>query len=284
MVRLCNHGVFTTLPSKFLISCNPRTYKYQKKYPCDPGTRKEILANIIEWTTDISSTARCFFWMSGDPGVGKSAITASIAKESKDRQVLWAQLFINRNDARTVDSRFFFPSIAQQMSKSSLAVEYTVQETLREQPELMNEDISIDQAKKLFVNTIWIASQSTPTSPVVIVIDALDETNVKRLAATVAVFSEVLLGLPRNAKVFISSRAEEVIRDVFGPQLTYKRVRHMHLSARDSIPEVTNYLERRVAAIMKENHIHLSQWGEERMRKLCTQASGLFIWAVTAIE
>ena len=81
-------------------------YEYQTKYPCDPGTRKEILGDITGpgWTTDISDTAQCFFWMSGDPGVGKSAITASIAKESKCRRVLWAQLFINRNDARTVDS------------------------------------------------------------------------------------------------------------------------------------------------------------------------------------
>ena len=58
----------------------------------------------------------------------------------------------------------------------------------------------------------------------------------------------------------------------------------MHLSARDSIPEVTVFLERRVTATMKANHIPLSRWGEERMRKLCMQASGLFIWAVTAIE
>jgi len=238
----------------------------------------------MEWITDISDTARCFFWMSGDPGVGKSAITASIAKESKCRRVLWAQLFINRNDARTVDPRFFFPSIAQQMSKSSLAVEYAVQQTIREQPELMNDDISIEQAKKLFVNTICIASESGPTLPVVIVIDALDETDFRRLAVTVEILSEVLLGLPFNAKVFISSRAEEVIRDAFGPQLTHTRVRHMHLSARDSILEVTTFLERRIAAIMKEYHIDLSQWGEERMRKLCTQGSGLFIWAVTAIE
>jgi hypothetical protein len=37
----------------------------------------------MNWTSDISDTAQCFFWMSGDPGIGKSAITASIAKESK---------------------------------------------------------------------------------------------------------------------------------------------------------------------------------------------------------
>ena len=58
----------------------------------------------------------------------------------------------------------------------------------------------------------------------------------------------------------------------------------MHLSAEDSILEVTIFLERRVAATMSEYCIDLSQWGEERMRKLCKQASGLVIWAVTAIE
>ena len=36
--------------------------------------------------------------------------------------------------------------------------------------------------------------------------------------------------------------------------------------------------------IMKVYHIDMSQWGEECTEQLCTQASGLFIWAVTAIE
>jgi hypothetical protein len=238
----------------------------------------------MEWVDDNSDTARCFFWLSGDPGVGKSAITASIAKACKRRRVLWAQFFINRNDARTVDPRLFFPSIAQQMSRSSRAVEHAVQDTLKDQPDLMNEDISIDQAKKLFVNSIQVASKANPTSPVVIVIDALDETDFKRLADTVEIFSQVIMDLPRNVKVFISSRAEDIIRDFFAPQLTSARVRHMHLSAKDSIPEVTTFLKRKVATIMKKYHIDLSQWGEERTQKLCTQASGLFIWAVTAIE
>src|SRR5882762_3882390 len=288
-VRLFDHRNSIILSSKFWQKLQPSstipdaTYEYQKKYPCDPGTRKEILDDIMDWITDISDTARCFIWMSGDPGIGKSAITASIAKESKRRRVLWAQLFINRNDARTIDPRFFFPSIAQQMSKSSPAIEYAVQATLKEQPELMIDDILIDQVKKLFVNNIRIAC-NTSQSPVVIVVDALDETDFKRLAATVEILSKVLLDLPRNAKVFISSRAEDIIQDVFGPQLTNARVQHMHLSAKDSIPEVTTFLEMRVAAIMKKHHINWLQWGEERMRQLCTQASGLFIWAVTAIE
>src|ERR1700685_2562924 len=113
-----------TRPSKFLPQIQPppampdASYEFQKKYPCDPGTRTEILDDIMEWIDDISDTARCFFWMSGDPGVGKSAITASIAKACIRRKILWAQFFINRNDARTIDPQLFFPSIAKQMSAS----------------------------------------------------------------------------------------------------------------------------------------------------------------------
>jgi Cdc6-like AAA superfamily ATPase len=164
----------------------------------------------MDWTANISDATQCVFWMSGDPGVGKSAITASITRESKHRRELWAQLFINRNDARTVNPQFFFSSIAQQMSKSSPTVEYAVQATLKEQPELMNEDISTNQAKKLFVNTIRIASNASQ-SPVVIVVDALDETDIKKLKETTKIFSEVLVDLPCNAKVFISSWVENVI-------------------------------------------------------------------------
>ena len=237
----------------------------------------------MEWISDISGAAPSFFWMSGDPGVGKSAITASVARECKHRGVLWAQFFINRNDARTVDPQLFFPSIANQMAASSPAVEHAIQKVLKTQPYLMSEDISKDQAIGLFVNTISVASVSCPTLPVVIVIDALDEIDIKRLSDTAQVFSQVLINLPCNAKVFISSRVETVIRDRFAPETNASWVRHMHLSAEKSVEEVTKFLEGKVGQIMEEHHLDWAQWGKERMQKLCVQASGLFIWAVTAM-
>ena len=130
----------------------------------------------------------------------------------------------------------------------------------------MNEDISIDQARGLFVNSIQVASMSNPASPVVIVIDALDETDFKCLADTMKIFSQVVIDLLHNAKVFISSQAENIIWDVFAPQLTNEWVQHMHLSAKDSIPEVMEFLTRKVATIMQTHHIDLLQWG----RSVCS--------------
>lgn len=57
----------------------------------------------------------------------------------------------------------------------------------------------------------------------------------------------------------------------------------MHLSPAKSIPEVTRFLERKLTEIMEENEIDWSQWRQMYMQRLCAQASGLFIWAVTAI-
>jgi hypothetical protein len=96
------------------------------------------------------------------------------------------------------------------------------------------------------VNTIQVASNSTPTRPVDVVIDALDETDFKRLRATVEIFSQVVVDLPRNAKVFISSRAETIVLDNFISHHTNLRVRRISL---DSIEEVTRHWEGRLKTL-----------------------------------
>jgi WD40 repeat protein len=256
------------------------TYHVQNKFPCDPGTRKQLLEEIVNWICDISENSPSFFWLSGDPGVGKSAVTASTAQECKRRKILWAQFFINRNDASTTDPQLYFPSIVKQMSEHNHSVGNAIQNILKEQPDYMKDEMAL-QARELFLRAVRVASKSDPGKPVAIVIDALDETDIKRLNDTAEIFSRILVDLPRNVKVFISSRVENVIRNNFAP---HPRVRNIHLSAGNSIEEVTQFLEAKVRKIMAEYEIKWSEWGQERMRKLCSQASGLFIWAVTAIE
>ncbi|KDR75732.1 hypothetical protein GALMADRAFT_140343 [Galerina marginata CBS 339.88] len=145
----------------------------------------------------------------------------------------------------------------------------------------MNDDISLDQATKLFVDTIRVAAASTPTLPVAIIIDALDETDHRRLKVTADIFSRVLVDLPHNRKVFISSRVENIVRDSF---TGLPRTHGIHLSARNSVADVTVFLEKNIDEIMTECHIDRPLWGHQRMRKLCSQASGLFIWAVTPLN
>ncbi|KAF8062223.1 hypothetical protein FPV67DRAFT_1422199, partial [Lyophyllum atratum] len=266
---------------------NP-TYDEQGKQPCDEDTRTEELADIMNWVNDASAGSQNFLWLTGDPGCGKSAITASIARQCKDRKILWAQFFINRNNVETTDPNSYFPSIARQFVDHSTELEIAIHDSLKEKPSLMDR-ISPDQAAKLFIDAIGVASNLHRDQPVVVVIDGLDETDRGRLKDTAVIFSHLFKGLSQypNAKVFISSRTEDVIRNPFFSNMEREHVKHVHLdtAAQSSIDDVTAFLRRKVAQIVEEHGLNWEEWpGEERMAILAMRASGLFIWAVTVAK
>lgn len=264
------------------------TYTHQGKQPCDAGTRVDILNDIFGWIYDTTHESRNFLWLTGDPGCGKSTITASITRDCKDKHVLWAQLFINRKSDNTTKPQFYFPSIARQLADRSPDVQRALHDALVEQPSLID-DIGIDQARKLLVDAIAIACFLDRNSPVVVVIDALDETDRSRLKETATIFSQLFEALRDhpNAKVFISSRTEDDISSPFSRTLSDTRVKHIHLdtSTQSSIDDVGAFLKRRLFQIVQDNNLSWDVWpGDERLKVLITRASGLFIWAVTAVR
>jgi WD40 repeat protein len=261
-------------------------YDDQGKRPCDSDTRIDILLDINNWVHDISDSAQRFLWLTGDPGSGKSAITASVARECKDENILWAQFFINRNHGNTTNPASYFPSIARQLAARNPAVALVIHDALKAQPSLMD-DITQQQAGKIFVDSIGVASSTDPLKPVVIIIDALDETEATRLRDTAAIFSRALTDLPCNAKVFISSRTEDDIRKPFSDTFHVNQVKRIHLDTSDesSIRDVSTYLVRNMGDIVEEYSLDVVEWpGEVRLRGLCDNASGLFIWAETAVK
>ena len=129
-----------------------------------------------------------------------------------------------------------------------------------------------------------MASNLNLAKPVVIVIDALDEMDVSRIAE---ILFKAISALPRNAKVFISSRTVDRIQTYFSPRVCEHQAAHIDLdpSAPSSIQDVAKVLKGEINRIVEENHLKEKEWpGTERMQALCDKASGLFIWAVTAIK
>lgn len=274
-----------TLATRTVIS---PTYDKQDKRPCDPDTRVEVLADIKGWVNDIRLGSPNFLWLTGDPGCGKSAITASITRECKNQHVLWAQFFINRNNAETTDPNSYFPSIARQLANRSEDVAQVIHDILKNELSLMD-GISAEQAAKLFVDSIRMASLLEPDRPVVVVIDGLDETDRRRLKDTATIFSTLFpaLSAHANVKVFISSRTEDEIRNPFAKPLHSKHVKRIHLDTSNptSLRDVSAFVQRSLMKIVEERDLNWDVWpGELRANALGLRASGLFIWAVTAIK
>ena len=267
-------------------------YDDQGKPPCDEDTRVGILMDIKNWVDDVSSGSQNFFWLTGDPGCGKSAITASLARYCKDSGTLWAQFFINRNNEATTNPRCYFPSIARQMADhttSDQTITKTIYEIIKRGPSVLDE-ITLNQALGLFVETVHAACDLDPNKTVAIVIDGLDETRREKLQDTAEIFSQLFKSLKRrNAKVFISSRTDDEITKPFYRSLrsNQRHVKHVHLDTSDpsSIEDVSRYLFRHVKQLVEKWDLNWEEWpGEERMKMLCVRASGLFIWAVTVVK
>jgi WD40 repeat protein len=272
-----------------LVTVGKVTYNEQGKQLCDEDTRIDILADIRTWVYDTSGSSQSFLWLTGDPGSGKSAITASVARECKKDGILWAQFFINRNNADTTDPKSYFPSIARQLADHvpDSDVALAIHKALKANP-LLVDDISSEQASGLFLDAIEVASKLDPKKPVVVVIDGLDETSRPRLRFTADIFSKLFAKINQpNAKVFISSRTEDEIQKPFSKAFDVKHVKHIHLdtSAESSIRDVSTFLGRRIGEIVEQNDMNWEEWpGKERMQALCVRASGLFIWAATVMK
>ena len=264
-------------------------YNHQGKAPCDPDTRVEILGTIKEWVNDLSEESQNFFWLTGDPGSGKSAITASFARDCKNKGVLWAQFFINRNNESTTDPRFYFPSIAWQMAEhvNGATVTVVIHEILRKKEALVDE-MTFEQGLEFFVKVVQAACDLDRSTPVAIIFDGLDETSKEHLENTATIFSDLFTKLERlNAKVFISSRTDdEITKPFYGSlQRDSQHVKHRHLDTSKSRKDVELYLRRNLEHLVKKWALDWTQWpGEEQFEKLCDRAGGLLIWAVTVVK
>ncbi|KAG5638977.1 hypothetical protein H0H81_008197 [Sphagnurus paluster] len=252
------------------------TYVKQGKLPCDDGTRVEVLKEIQSWVNERTPESLNFLWLSGDPGCGKFAITASLAK---------------KNVEETTDPNSYFPSIARQLANHSPEVAQKIHDTLKGQQSLVDRVSSV-QATKLFIDSIVLASELTPGRPVVVIIDGLDETKREHLQDTATIFSTLFTELKghNNVKVFISSRTDDEIRNPFAIALRNHHVKHIHLDTSDSRDDVSKYIRQHLTRIANKHKDELGgggggEWpGGERRVLLGERASGLFIWAVTAIK
>jgi hypothetical protein len=272
---------------------NPRmaaktSYDDQGKLPCDPNTRTAFRERIRNWVYDISSSSPGIFWLTGDPGSGKSALAASVARFCKDDDILWAQYFINRSIDQTTQPTKYFPSIARQLADRSPEVRHGIYSALQKEKSLLD-NFSVHQAQNIFTSALKEAVRLDPSKPVVVIIDGLDETDPKQVRNTAEVFRALFQDIPQGAKVMITSRTDECIRHTFSSNSGLGVLAGIHLDTAEdsSIRDVAFFLEQRLESISNCHGIMSwkTQWfREERFQDLCNHAAGLFIWAVTVLN
>jgi hypothetical protein len=274
------------------------TYIHQHKDECHEVTRDRILLRLHEWLSTPSDGKRCW-WITGQPGVGKSAIAITVADCLKGRRpvsattvpvdggytpraTLYGEFFINHKLLDTTDARHIFPTIALQLARSSPAAAILIHDALKANPTLAIK-LTPEQADALFIKPMCAIAKYTP-GVVVSLFDGVDElsnANISVLSSFAAVLSSVATRLPPNVKLLVFSRPEMHILNHL--KWSESSIHRTDLLTEESREDVRRFLG---AELIRIAELHeLPNWPESRHVDLLSEfAAGHLGWAALAVR
>lgn len=193
--------------------------------------RQWLFDEVDLWLNDSSGKV---FIISGDPGIGKSAIMAQLA--SKHPQVM-AYHFCIASLADSINPDVFVKSISSQLATQ-----------IKEYYEAVKQ-INFEQLTRLDSGTLFRRLIADPlksielNEQVVILIDALDESWTDTGNNIVRVLHDRIEDLPDNVKLVVSSRK---IPDIFDLLSKYKP-HEIDPVRRENIQDITTYIDRKLS-------------------------------------
>ncbi|CAG8935290.1 unnamed protein product [Penicillium salamii] len=183
---------------------------------CLPGTRKTLLAQIRSWANGDGETRRVF-WLEGMAGTGKSTIAQTVAREQYQRRHLGASFFFSRGGGGRSSARSFPATIAAQLRELSPELKKCINDAAAIVPGIRNLML-YDQWKRLVVEPLSHMRDISFPSPLLLVIDALDECDDGALSGETA-FSALVRCLKDittvegvEVRAFVTSRPDGAIK------------------------------------------------------------------------
>ncbi|OCK72916.1 hypothetical protein K432DRAFT_314325, partial [Lepidopterella palustris CBS 459.81] len=241
-------------------------YHKQHEPICLPDTRVDLLQEIYTWAN--GHDERFIFWLNGLAGTGKSTIARTVARKYFENDQLGASFFFSRGGGDVGHASKFFTTMAVQLAKNDIATQSLG-----------------DQWRQLVLGPLSKSSNHSYPSSYVLVIDALDECdNDKDIETILLLLAEAQSLKTVRLRVLLTSRPEIPIRHGFWQ---ISEAEHQDFVLHNISPsivdhDITIFLEYNLRLIRKERSLDIGWPGEEVIKCLVQNASGLFIWVATA--
>jgi hypothetical protein len=258
--------------------------------PCLPGTRRELLDRIEKWSCD--ADGKYIFWLHGMAGTGKSSIARTIAGTLRSQRRLGASFFFSKGQGGLAHSGKFATTIAHELAKTaSLEDKFhhlkgyicdAIAKNSGRAPNSLEE-----QWKELVFQPLQLLKKHSPKIPaLVIVIDALDECELKYIKPILAAITKAGDLETVQLRIFISSRRERTLSAKGILDYVHREV--YEDCPLDSIDrkiikrDIALFYESELKDIRKEHNLTLDWPDKQQMDKLKNNADRLFIYAETA--
>ena len=252
---------------------------------CLAGTRAEILRSLIHDLTVPSPEANVI-WLSGVAGAGKSTIATTIAELLRGRGQLGAFLFFDRNSPAQNGPDGVIRTLAHQLALSDDTLMDAICHAIAQDLQIATRPLR-SQFTELLLTPLQACSPEM-TTPIIIVLDALDECgDAYSRRALLHLLSEQLLLLPDHVRFLITGRPELDLNNAFCSRPGVKSV-SLNTSERSSKADVLLYIQHELTGLYQtrrgSDELPLGWPGTARVQQLAARADHSFIWAATAMK
>jgi hypothetical protein len=217
-------------------------------------------------------------------GTGKSTIARTVADKYSEQKRLGASFFFSRDSGDINHAGKFFASIAVQLANISDVLSRYICEAIQRQRDIANKSLR-DQWKRLVYEPLSKMEAQSLASPLLLVIDALDECDddndielILQLLAEAQDLRKIRL------RIFLTSRAERPIRNGFTriPETKHHDFILHNISSSVIENDLLIFLHSELKEIRQAGALPTDWPGEEDTKLLIKSASGLFIYVATA--
>ena len=241
---------------------------------CLPKTRQGLLDDIVAWVNN--PIGGSVFWLYGAPGSGKSTVANTIGSLFSDLKRLAASFRFSRDTNQRNEPTLLFGNLTSQLAYFDSRLRKEIISIIKSQGNM--DSLPLQNQLKTFIVDVLRAVEFT--GPVVLVIDAVDESGRDTArAGLLRALSAELPRLPSFVKILITSRNESDIRS----KLARISESHSIDSIQGTTADILTFIENQMLQI-RASHVDLPPtWpGDRRLDSLVNQAAGLFIWAAVA--
>ena len=172
---------------------------------CTTGSREWVLEQVFTWFNEITSENRAFV-ISDHAGMGKSVIAAVICKRFAEH--VGASHFFKYNDSQYNNPNFFLQSLAWHLCKVIPAYKEALIQKLSGNLGNPLNDINIQGLFSILFKELF-SGISGPGKHILIVLDAVDESEYKGRDELAALISNRFHELPSYLRFLITTRPEK---------------------------------------------------------------------------
>ncbi|CAH3183191.1 unnamed protein product, partial [Porites lobata] len=256
----------TLVKSEFKVDIEFHANKFQE------GTREWIFKSIEDWLEDRSSPHRVMV-ISGNPGMGKTVISAVVSQRMQRVGRLSGSHFCQHNNSRYRDPRLMLQSLACHLCQAMPSYKDTLVEQLSRN---LGKDLNNMGVEELFALLFKepLSTVQDPGRNTLIVIDGLDESEYQGRNELLHVISNHFSMLPVWIRILITTRPErsitEVLRHLEPIELKQKR--------EENLNDIQTLFENQLSNKIGEKH------KDTLLKELVKKSEGLFIYAYYIVD